>query len=52
MQKAHFYKSHAFTLLIAGAMSFFPLTAHAATTGTLNGTVKNATGQPDVKALR
>lgn len=46
MQKAHFYKSHAFTLLIAGAMSFFPLTAHAATTGTLNGTVKSATGQP------
>ncbi len=46
MQKAHFYKSHAFPLLIAGAMSFFPLMAHAATTGSLSGTVKSATGQP------
>ena len=50
MQKAHFYKYHAFPLLVAGAMSFFPLTAHAATTGTVSGTVKNASGQPVVGA--
>jgi len=50
MQKAHFYKYPAFTLLIAGAMSFFPLTAHAATTGSLSGTVKSSTGQPVVGA--
>ena len=50
MQKAHFYKYHAFTLLVAGAMSFFPLTAHAATTGSLSGTVKSDAGQPIVGA--
>ncbi len=50
MQKAHSYKYHAFTLLVAGAMSFFPLMAHAATTGTLNGTVRSSTGQPVVGA--
>ncbi len=31
-------------------MSFFPLTAHAATTGTVIGTVKSAAGQPVVGA--
>lgn len=46
MPKVHFSKYHAFTLLVAGAMSFFPLTAQAATTGSLSGTVKSTTGQP------
>ena len=50
MQKAHFYKYHAFPLLVAGAMSFFPLTAYAATTGSVSGTVKSASGQPIVGA--
>ena len=50
MQKAQSYRYHAFTLLVAGAMSFFPLTAHAATTGTVTGTVKSAAGQPVVGA--
>ncbi len=50
MQKALFHRNLAFTVLIAGAMSYFPLTAYAATTGTLDGTVKNTAGQPVVGA--
>ncbi len=46
MQKALSYRNHAFTILVAGAMSFFPLTAHAATTGSLSGVVRSTTGQP------
>ena len=50
MQKALSNRYYAFTILIAGAMSFFPLTAHAATTGSLSGTVKSSTGNPVVGA--
>lgn len=46
MQKAFSKRNPAFTLLIAAAMSYLPLAAHAATTGTLQGVVRGAEGAP------
>ncbi len=46
MQRAFSNRNHAFTLLIAIVMSVLPFAARAATTGTLQGIVKNAEGAP------
>ena len=46
MQKAFSKRNPAFTLLAAAAMSYLPLAAHAATTGTLQGIVRGAEGAP------
>ena len=46
MQKAFSKRNPAFTLLVAAAMSYLPIAAHAATTGTLQGVVRSTTGTP------
>jgi len=46
MQKAFSKRNPAFTLLVAAAMSYLPLAAHAATTGTLQGVVRTTAGTP------
>ncbi len=46
MQKAFSKRKSAFTLLAAAAMSYIPLAAHAATTGTLQGVVRSQEGTP------
>lgn len=46
MQKAFSKRKPAFTLLVAAAMSYLPIAAHAATTGTLQGVVRTTAGTP------